>query len=126
MKLTKSGKFKDFKSSYNMAKISRRIWKETRTAHEAFRTQINAFYEIGPDHSYIPATPEETKETGSMFKIKQGQMEEYFKVLNQMLDTDVDIDCHPISPDAIEVADITPQEVVALEPILALCDQQLS
>jgi len=125
-KLTKSASFSDFKSSYNMAKIARKVWNETRTAHEAFTVQVGSFYEKDDKGAFIPASKEQMAVTGSAWKIKEGEEKAYVAKLEEMLDADVEIDCQLVEPSSLDSAGITPQEAIAIEPILALDAPQVS
>lgn len=124
IKMTKTAKFKDFKSSYNMSKIAKQVWMETRMAHDTFSEQIKGFYDVDANGAPLRATPEEVAQTGSIFKIKEGKLDEYIAKLNEMLDIDVEIKCWPVDPETIDTSSLTPQEAAVLEPILVSVDQQ--
>jgi hypothetical protein len=109
--------FSDFQAAYNVAKIKKGIDAELKTAREMFAKWTEEFFEKDENGQNKfaaqpgPVTP---------FEIKEGMKDQFDAQMEKFLATEVKIGASAIRRSDLGRIVLSPNQVVALEPILDL------
>lgn len=107
--------FSNFQAAYNVARIVRQFKKEVTTAREIYQKWADEYFVKNEKSGY------ETAENPSAicpFKIKDGKEQEFEQKMADFLKTEVEIKSSLLSPGDMGGVKLSPQQILALEPIL--------
>ena len=113
-KLSRETGFVDFKASYNVAKILRRLTKELGLAREVNQNILIDFCEVDEATKKAKFDPN----SGQPVFLSDEKREEYFEKHKEFLKTDFEIDCEPIRVADLGTIKLSPHELNCLEPVL--------
>lgn len=115
VKLSNEQGWASFKSSYNMAKILRRMKKEIQIAREMHQKLLENYVSKDEKGGFLRA------EEGTFpYKMEEENRKEYDAKMAEFLETEVEIDCHLIAEDDLGSIKLTPSDINTLEPIFDL------
>lgn len=113
IKLSNEQGWANFQSSYNVAKILRRMKKELSTAREMHQKLIEKYAKKDEKGGFLRA------ETGP-FPYELENQAEYEEKMKDFLETQVELDCHPITERDLGSIKLSPSDINTLEPIFDL------
>ena len=104
---------KDFKAklAWSISRLLKAAEAEIQDFNQARMNLINKYGEKSEDGTLV------TDEQGNC-KIEQGVVAEFSTQLNDLLNTEVEINANKISLDLLEDVDFTPSEITILEPFI--------
>ena len=100
-------------ASYNIARIVRQVKKTLATAQKTYQEWSTEFYE--KDEKGNPIADEANPLN---FRIKEESKEFFQAKMKSFLATNVAIESHPIKIEDLQGLTMSPQQMIALEPIL--------
>jgi hypothetical protein len=106
--------FKDFKTTYNVAKIQRSVAKNINQAKNEYASWIKDFAvldEAGKPKLAANPTPI------CPWEIKEEKKEEFYKKVEAFLITKVEINVPPITMESLGDVKLAPNDLLALQPI---------
>jgi hypothetical protein len=115
IKLSNEPGWANFQSSYNVAKILRRMKKELQTAREQHFKLLENYAKKDEKGGFLVA-----KEGTFPYQIEDDKREEYDSKMAEFLATEVELDCWPIKETDLGSIKLTPSEINTLDPIFDL------
>jgi len=107
-KLARHDGFKNFKTTYNIARMVKDIDKEAVMYNELQRKMLNKY-----------GTPNEDKVS---FSIKKENVEDFNKENKEFLSTEFELERHKVETAELGSVALTPNEVTAIEPLLNIIE----
>lgn len=114
-KLSAEVSIPDFKTSYNIGKIKRRCAKEIHAARDEHQKILKDCAQWDEEGKLV-------KEEGKMYTIKPEKQETYEAKMKDFLEHEFEVDCWKVEPDKLGETPLTPDEVMALEPIMEISE----
>lgn len=114
-KLSKETGFSNFKASYNVAKILRRLTKELKIARDLNLKLVKDYAEVDDK-----GNPVFDNQTGMPKFLDEEKQKEYQAKHKDFLETEIDLDCSPVTLQDLGTIKLSPHEINALEPILVM------
>lgn len=109
--------FSDFQAAYNVAKIKKAVDAELKTAREMFAKWTEEFFEKDENGQNKFA---EKPGAVTPFQVKEGMQEQFDAQMEKFLATEVKILASAVKRADLGRIVLSPNQVVALEPILDL------
>lgn len=114
--LKKQNTFKGFQASYNFARMYKQISKELTAAQQLYTVELlDKHLEKDAEGKPILA---ETPSSLTPWKIKDNALLE--KELEEFLKIKVKIESYPLEKETLEALALSPEQIIALEPIFDL------
>jgi len=107
-KLARHDGFKNFKTTYNIARLVKDIDKEAVIYNELQSKMLNKY-----------GTPNEDKIS---FSIAKEKVEDFNKENKEFLTTEFEVQRHKVETEELGSVDLTPNEVSAIEPLLNIIE----
>lgn len=115
VRLSNESGWANFQSSYNVAKILRRMKKELQTAREQHVKLLKNYAKMDEKGGFLRA------EEGTFpYQIEDEKKAEYDAKMAEFLETEVELDCWPLKEEDLGSIKLTPSEINTLEPIFDL------
>lgn len=115
--LTTQKGFTSFAVAYNIAKISKKFAEELATARQMYATWTKEFFATDESGKFKMA---ENPHPLCPFELKEGVKEEFEKKLSEFMNTEIKIDAKPLKPEEMGEVNLSPMEVLALEPLFEI------
>jgi len=106
--------FASFDATYNVAKLTKHFGEELKLARELYSKWTEKFLVKGEDGKFKMATKPHPL---CPWEIKEGMEEEFNKAMEDFLKTEVTLSAKPLSIHDLGQVRLSPQQVLALEPI---------
>lgn len=95
------------KTAYQISRLAREVEKEL--------TEINKTYQ-----EIVKKYGEPSEENGEEYMVKEGNIEEYNKEINEFLVSEIELNVNKIPIKELENEDFTPTEIIKLEPFMEI------
>jgi hypothetical protein len=122
MLLSAQNGFSSMQSSYNVARIVRQFNKELKTARELYNNFVKEFTKKDEKGNPVPLSEGATPHPYCPWELEEGKRAEFDKKIDEFLKVEVEIQSHPLKLSDLGTIKLSPQHLMALEPIMDLGD----
>ncbi|HZX13717.1 MAG TPA: hypothetical protein VFF49_04880 [Thermodesulfobacteriota bacterium] len=113
--------FSNFKTAYNIAKISRKFKSELAIARESYLKWVKDFALLDESGKFKVA---QTPSTACPWEIDPNKKEEFEAKMSEFLKVEVMIPCHPINISDLGSVQLSPLQINNLLPLLDLEEEK--
>lgn len=110
--------FKEFKTSYNITKIHRKLMLELKDVQEAEQKFVNEYAQKDDKGKLVLSKGPDGKPVPNSFELQEDKIQEYQDKMKAFEETEFKIECHKIRPDEIMEIGISALDLGALEPLI--------
>lgn len=122
--LSSQNGFSNFQEAYNMTKIVRQYHEQQKIAHEMFLKFAKDYCEVDEKGNLVIAPPEAPKHPFCPWAFKEGKQAEFDEKITEFFKTEATIEARALKPEALGNIDLSPNQIITLEPIFSVAEQQ--
>jgi hypothetical protein len=121
VRLSNENGFADFKATYNVAKLYRRVQKELKVARDLHLKLLEKYAEKDENGNFVPQP-----NARAPYKIKPECEEAYEKEMEEFMATEFEVDCQPLKASQLGSVRVTPADIVALGDVFEIDEEIVS